>query len=206
MTTQTRTKWAVKGDVISACNCDWGCPCNFNAPPTFGGCDGFYAFHINQGNLGDAKLDGLTVGFALRTPKAIHLGNMTVLLTVDEKATPQQREAIGTIFGGKVGGPFGAFAPLIVKLIGPEFVPVQWKLDGARSEVRMGNRVEVRLDTVKNPATAKPATYTLKFNEGGLLTDQSELYTSSTFKVSHPELSFAHPGKYGQTFKFNYGG
>lgn len=206
MATQTKTKWAIKGDVISACNCEWGCPCNFNAPPSHGGCDGFYAYHIDQGNLGSVKLDGLTVGFALRTPKAIHLGNMTAFLTADDRATPQQREAIETIFGGKVGGPFGALAPLMVKLIGPEYVPVQWKFDGYRSEVRMGDRVEVKLDIIKNPVTGKPASYTIKFNDGGLLTDQSEPMTTTAYRVSHPELSFAHPGKYGQTFKFNYGG
>jgi hypothetical protein len=23
--------WKFKGKVLVACNCDWGCPCNFNA-------------------------------------------------------------------------------------------------------------------------------------------------------------------------------
>ena len=28
--------WELKGTVVVACNCDYGCPCNFNAPPTNG--------------------------------------------------------------------------------------------------------------------------------------------------------------------------
>jgi hypothetical protein len=25
---------------LDACNCDWGCPCQFNAKPTHGNCEG----------------------------------------------------------------------------------------------------------------------------------------------------------------------
>ena len=27
-------RWTLTGTVLIACNCDWGCPCNFNALPT----------------------------------------------------------------------------------------------------------------------------------------------------------------------------
>ena len=26
--------WSIKGPEIATCNCDWGCPCQFNALPT----------------------------------------------------------------------------------------------------------------------------------------------------------------------------
>ena len=26
--------WDLKGTIVVACNCDYGCPCNFNALPT----------------------------------------------------------------------------------------------------------------------------------------------------------------------------
>jgi len=28
--------WDLEGTVVIACNCDYGCPCNFNALPTQG--------------------------------------------------------------------------------------------------------------------------------------------------------------------------
>ncbi len=28
------TQWSSEADFFTACNCDWGCPCNFNARPT----------------------------------------------------------------------------------------------------------------------------------------------------------------------------
>lgn len=34
------TGWNLRGTVLIACNCDYGCPCNFNALPTKGHCEG----------------------------------------------------------------------------------------------------------------------------------------------------------------------
>jgi hypothetical protein len=80
----------------------------------------------------------------------------------------------------------------------------RWKFDGPNSEVSFGNRMDAKLDSIKNPVTGKPASYTRQFT--GLLTDRSELMTTKAYSVNHPEMSFSHPGKYGQTFKFNYSG
>src|SRR5262252_6759515 len=36
MTMAEKTPYHLKGVLLGACNCDWGCPCNFEAPPTYG--------------------------------------------------------------------------------------------------------------------------------------------------------------------------
>jgi hypothetical protein len=205
MVTQTKTTWAVKGDALGSCSCDWGCPCNFDAPPTKGWCEGGYAFHINEGYLGETKLDGLSIAFYGHSPAALHLGNMTGYLLVDEKATDEQRAAIGRIFSGEVGGPFAIFASLLVKLIGPDYVPVEWKFDGPNSYARFGDRAEVGLKMIENPVTGEKSGFTLKFTNG-LLTDEAELMASSVFRINHPELSYEHSGQYAETFHFNYSG
>ena len=41
--------WNLSGRVLVACNCDWGCPCNFNALPTTGKCEGGWTWHIDEG-------------------------------------------------------------------------------------------------------------------------------------------------------------
>lgn len=205
MTTATKVKWGVKGDALGACSCDWGCPCNFDAPPTQGWCHGGYAFHINDGRVGDTKLDGLTVGFVGSTPAAMHLGNMTGYLLVDESATPDQRAALGRVFSGELGGPFAIFASLMVKLIGPEFVPVEWKFDGPNSYARFGDRVQFGLKMSENPVTGEKSGFTLKMTNG-LLTNEAELMASKVFRVNHPEMSYDHSGQYGETFRFDYSG
>ena len=205
MTTETKVKWRMKGDAIGACSCDWGCPCNFDAAPTKGWCEGGYAFHINEGRYQDTKLDGLTIGFFVHSPAAIHLGNVTGYVLLDEKATLEQREALGRILSGELGGPFAVFASVLVKGIGPDFVPVEWKFDGGNSHVRFGDKAEARLKMIENPVTGGKSGFTLKMSSG-LLTDEADLMATSVFRINHPELTYDHSGQYGETFRFNYSG
>lgn len=199
------SKWMLKGDAIGACSCDWGCPCNFDAPPTKGWCHGGYSFHINEGNFNGTRLDGLNVGFFANSPAALHLGNVVGYLLMDEKADETQRAALMEIYGGNVGGPFAALASLLVKVIGPEYVPVQWKFDGPNSYAVFGDRAETRLADIENPVTGDKSGFTLKMT-AGLLTDEAELMKSSVFKINHPDMKYEHSGQYGETFHFNYAG
>ncbi|MDQ2944322.1 MAG: DUF1326 domain-containing protein [Candidatus Dormibacteraeota bacterium] len=58
-----------------ACNCDYGCPCNFNALPTNGHCEGGWIWHVKDGRYGNTDLGGLTFSIDADWPKAIHEGN-----------------------------------------------------------------------------------------------------------------------------------
>lgn len=66
MSASAKTKWNLVADFLQACNCDYGCPCEFSAPPTRGFCEGMGAWKIITGNYGAVKLDGLGVAFAAR--------------------------------------------------------------------------------------------------------------------------------------------
>jgi hypothetical protein len=58
----TKIGWKILAYYLDACNCDWGCPCQFDAKPTHGYCDGVSAIHIIDGSYGnDVKLDGLNM-------------------------------------------------------------------------------------------------------------------------------------------------
>src|SRR4051795_12648399 len=51
--------WSIRGNHFVNCNCDYGCPCQFNALPTDGTCRAVLAWHIEEGHFGDVRLDGL---------------------------------------------------------------------------------------------------------------------------------------------------
>ena len=53
------TAWEIKGREFGNCNCDYGCPCQFNALPTYGHCRGLAVFDIETGFHGSTRLDGL---------------------------------------------------------------------------------------------------------------------------------------------------
>ena len=49
-------KWEIKGREFGNCNCDYGCPCQFNALPTQGHCRGLAVFDIERGFHGSTRL------------------------------------------------------------------------------------------------------------------------------------------------------
>ena len=48
----TASTWTLKGTLMIACNCDYGCPCNVNGRPTTGKCEGGWTWHIESGSYG----------------------------------------------------------------------------------------------------------------------------------------------------------
>src|SRR5262245_37481278 len=96
-----RIKWSIEADYLQGCNCDYGCPCEFEAPPSRGFCQGAGAWRINRGRYGDVSLNGLGLGFAIYTPAEMYKGNGTGAFFIDEKANAAQREALLNIASGQ---------------------------------------------------------------------------------------------------------
>ena len=46
------------GVEFSNCNCDYGCPCQFNTPITYGFCEAVGSPGIDEKNFNDISLDG----------------------------------------------------------------------------------------------------------------------------------------------------
>src|SRR5262245_45335655 len=108
MTTAAES-WQLAGTVLVACNCDYGCPCNFNALPTTGKCEGGWTWHVDEGVYGDVDLSGLNLSVLCDWPGAIHDGGGHAMILVDERADDGQRAALLTLASGEAGGPWGIF-------------------------------------------------------------------------------------------------
>lgn len=93
--------WAIKGPHFMNCNCDFGCPCQFAAPPTDGTCRAVVAWHIDEGHFGDVRLDGLVAVNTYGWPGAIHEGNGEMQSIIDERADDQQRDALAKVLRGE---------------------------------------------------------------------------------------------------------
>src|SRR5947207_15943741 len=100
----TQAKWEFEGREFTNCNCAYGCPCQFNALPTHGHCQAVLGFQIDNGYFGDTKLDGLRAAGIYKWPGAIHQGNGTIQLIVDERADSAQRTALVKIMSGEETG------------------------------------------------------------------------------------------------------
>ncbi len=194
---EAKTKWSLEADFIQACNCDYGCPCEFSAPPTRGFCQGTGAWSITKGNLGGLSLDGLCVAFAAHWPKAIHEGGGTLALFVDERANAQQREAILTICSGKAGGmPFEILVQTFSTVLDPVFTRIEFKMNGRDSSVHIGSHLNVELEPIKNPVTGEPESVGVVHGTGFIFKN-AEAVSGRVCRVDTPGLKFDWPHKAG---------
>src|SRR3954463_9762350 len=109
--------WRLSGIELVTCNCDYGCPCQFNALPTRGDCRAAEAVRIDKGHFGDVRLDSVAFVALFAWPKAIHEGRGEAMLIVDERANEDQRRAVQAIFRGEETEPgatiFNVFSNVI---------------------------------------------------------------------------------------------
>jgi hypothetical protein len=200
-----KTKWSIEADFLQACNCDYGCPCEFSAPPTTGFCEGMGAWRINRGNLGNIKLDGLGVAFAAHWPKAIHEGNGTACMFFDERATPEQRDALLQICSGQLGGlPFEIIVHTFSKFLEPQFVPFKFNLNGRNSSVQVGKAMDVALEPIKNPVTKEPESVRVQ-HATGFIFKEAECVSAAKMNVNVGELKFSWPNKAAFVTQIKYG-
>lgn len=95
------TDWYIEGVEYGSCNCAYGCPCQFEALPTYGHCRGFEVLRIDKGHFGDVRLEGLQVALIYAWPGPIAEGNGEMQVIVDELATPAQRDALLRVVTGE---------------------------------------------------------------------------------------------------------
>ena len=93
--------WYIEGLEFGNCNCDYGCPCQFEALPTHGDCRGFEVIRIDRGHFGEVKLDGLNVALMYAWPGPIFEGNGALQAIVDERADAGQRQALTKVLHGE---------------------------------------------------------------------------------------------------------
>ena len=183
-------KWHIKADYVEACNCDYGCPCNFSGFPTGGFCRALVLYHIQLGNYGDVKVDGLDVVIAYSWPKAIHEGNGTFQLFITQKAREKdQRKACISIFSGqaKGEGPFALFANTIKYSLDPQFVDINVNIDGKKTSFSIPDVMNVRIESFKNPMTGEEQETKIQLPKG-FIWKLAEAAKSKIMHIIQPAL------------------
>lgn len=153
-----QSMWRIKGENVSTCNCDWGCPCQFNARPTHGFCEAFVGIRINEGHYGDVNLNGVLFATAGKWPGALHEGNGTMQLVIDANTSPEQRSALLEIASGKNGGTFfeiiSAVCPNVLQ---PVFARIHFETDreSRKASVWAEGVGQCLVEPIRNPVTGE---------------------------------------------------
>jgi hypothetical protein len=122
--------FSVKGDYFEACTCDVSCPCIWTKPATQDKCDLFLAWHVREGEKDGVDLSGLNAAMAVASPKQMTDGGWKVALYLDNRATPEQTDALGAVFSGQAGGYLAAVGPLIGEVVGVRPAAISFDRDG----------------------------------------------------------------------------
>jgi len=152
-------QWQISGDYFEACSCDSVCPCptsGMAARPTKGACDVGLVFHVERGQYGGTKLDGLTFAVLAHTPGAMNQGNWTVGVIVDERASAPQRQALTAIASGQGGGPMGALGPLVGNFAGVEAKPIKLEGEGMKRSVSIPGVLDIAVEGIPGAKQDEP--------------------------------------------------
>jgi len=152
-------EWQLKGRELANCNCDYGCPCQFNALPTQGNCEAAVGYHFEEGNFGDVRLDGVRAAGVYYWPGPVHGGNGKMQLIVDEGASDEQRDALVKILSGEETEPmmtvwsvYSAMCPTKLK---PLSRPIELEIDveGRTGRIVVPDVFEMTAEPIRNPVT-----------------------------------------------------
>jgi len=193
--------WEIKGEGFGNCNCDYGCPCQFNALPTNENCEAAVGYQIEEGHFGAISLDGLRVAMVVWWPGPVHEGNGRMQIIVDDQASDAQRDAIVKIFHGEETDPmttvwsvYSAMCPTKLETLSK---PITLEID---IEERIGKIVvpgvfETVGEPIRNPITGDIHRVRIDLPHG-FEYDIAEMGSASTEATGSIKLSLKQ--SYGQ--------
>lgn len=165
-------QWMIRGSEFTNCNCAFGCPCQFNSPSTNGTCVAIASAHIEEGNFNDISLDGLSFVLLLKWPGEIAEGNGEQQLIIDERANPEQREAIRKIAHGESTTPgathYFVFNSTMSKVHDTLFAPIDMSIDvdSRKGHIKIEGMVESLGTPLIDPFSGKESRARIHLPDG----------------------------------------
>ncbi len=199
--------WRIRTVKLSTCSCDYGCPCEFNAPPTRRPCQGFEASEITEGHFGDVSLDGLRFAATFRWPGPLHEGGGFAQGIIDERADDKQREAIIKILSGEEQEPTTVFN-IVGSTIETEaetlFLPIDmaWDMAARTGHIDIPGVARGTFEPIRNPVTGKPHFAKIMLNDGF---EFREADMASADAKGTGEIDFDYTGRYAFLIDVTYG-
>jgi hypothetical protein len=142
--------WKLEGTYFETCSCEVVCPCTASLAlgADYDRCKATLVFHVVDGDVEGTDVSGLTVAAVADTPKVMSDGNWRLGVFIDGAASDEQTEKLGAVFGGQLGGPMGALAPLVSENLGVQRAAIEVREDGLRHSVRIGDAIDFEIEDV----------------------------------------------------------
>lgn len=196
--------WNLKGSYAETCSCEFMCPCNGSLAhgATYDYCRVILAFHIKQGVVDGTDIGGRRVVLVAETPKVMTDGNWKLGLYIDEGADEDQFNKLSQIFGGQLGGPMSALAPLVGEMRGVERAAIDMTDDGLIHRVVVGDSIDFEIQDVVpfGVETGEPIRFNGMFHPVG-----SDLTIAEATRTRIDAFGITYDGKSGlSTSEFSW--
>ena len=198
-------KWTLQLEHAMACNCNWGCPCSFESPPTFGTCEAALAYRIVKGNYGAVSLDGLLWLTVAGWPGPLHERNGRAVVFIDDSASEQQRQALEAIATGKVGGPIGVFMSTVTAEVKVQSARISLAIAGENSSFSVEGQVAVEFEPIRNPVTGE-VHHVSTLLHTGMLNRREDHCSAKRLDVDADGLRFNYQGRNAFTSQVTWAG
>jgi hypothetical protein len=106
------------------------------------------AFNIRSGDIEGTDISGRKVVLIADTPKVMTEGNWRLGVYIDDQASDEQFDKLVQVFGGQLGGPMGALAPLVAEVVGVERAAIEVSDDGLSHRVRVGDTIDFEIQDI----------------------------------------------------------
>ena len=144
--------YKLEGTLLEVCTCNVLCPCWIGEDPDGDGyCDAVMAWHIDRGTIDGADVSGLTMSLINHIPGNVLAGNWKVVLSVDDRVSDEQHQAMVDAFSGKLGGPLADTAQLIGEVVAVEKMPITYQLNEGKGTLKIGGVVDTEMEPYRGP-------------------------------------------------------
>jgi hypothetical protein len=188
--------WKLQGTYFETCSCEVVCPCTASLAlgADYDRCRVTLVFNITDGEVDGTDVGGLKIAAIADTPKVMTDGNWRLGVFVDAEASDEQAEKLGAVFGGQLGGPMAALAPLVGENLGVERASIEVEEDGLRHSVKIGDAIDFEIEDVVSfgVETGEPARLSGIFHPAG-----SELTIAKATRSRIDAFGITYDGKSG---------
>ena len=127
------------------------CTCWVGEDPYHGECFAINAYHVDNGQIRDIDVSGLSLGFAVHIPGNVLAGNWEVVALVDDQANIAQKDALLAAFTGQLGGPLADVYQLIGTVKGVQDVPISHRVVGGAGTLHIPGIIEAEMEPYRGP-------------------------------------------------------
>ena len=136
--------WWANGLLFENCDCASVCPghISFRQPCNHERCQGYWAFHIEEGAWGDTSLEDLNAFILYDAPQVMAEGNWKQEMYLDQRAGERQRYALEAIFSGEAGSGWAVIAPFFGHREPARYVPIHIEDSGKEMSIHIEGVVQ----------------------------------------------------------------